>query len=275
MLNAEDEVHGGVKIFKNQAECPFKAFAELRLHAKKMEETTIGLRKLDRGNLLHRTLELIWLELHDSSTLTMKSDSELKTIIHHCAAIALDEIVESNQTNNTRYLALELQRLENLLWDWLLIEKMRPPFRVVALEHKISATIGNITANFRVDRIDELLTEDTEAKQLIIDYKTGKDINKNSWFSERLDEPQLPIYSIINPLETVGIAFAKINPVKMEMIGISKSPLKMQSIHLLATVKQADAMLWDEQMLTWQKNLGQLSHDFFEGKADVTQKILI
>lgn len=271
-VNVEKEIYGGVKIFKSQAECPFKAFAELRLHARKIEETTLGLRKLDRGNLLHKALELIWMELQDSSTLSLKSDIELKDLIKTSSATALKDTIELHNTDNTRYLALELQRLENLIWDWLQIEKMRSPFKVAALEHSISAKIGEITANFRVDRIDELLTETIGAKQLIIDYKTGKDINKNNWFGERIDEPQLPIYSIIHSLDTAGIAFAKINPNKMEMIGVSKYPLHMQSVHLLSAVKQADALLWDEQMQIWQKNLTQLSQDFFEGKAEVNPK---
>ncbi|SRR5579883_136542 len=267
----DEEVHGGVRIFKNQAECPFKAFAEIRLHAKKWEDTTLGLRKLDRGNLIHKALELIWRELRNSEKLLLIPDATLKELIRQSADTALKTIGASIKSHNTRYLALELQRSEKIIWDWLQIEKSRPGFSVVALEQEISATIGRVKTQFRVDRIDEL-TENTAEKQLIIDYKTGKAIDKKNWFGERLEEPQLPIYCIANPDKTIGIAFAKINPTKMEMTGVSKSPLKIKSVYPLADLKYADATLWTEQMRLWQKNLSELADRFYQGEASVSPK---
>ncbi|MHB1947302.1 MAG: PD-(D/E)XK nuclease family protein [Gammaproteobacteria bacterium] len=274
-ISETEKIRGGVKIFKAQAECPFKAFAEIRLHARKMEDTTLGLRKLDRGNMVHKALELIWRELHDSTTLIMMPDVDLKNLIQRCAAQAIRMIVESKQENNLRYLALEQQRLEKLLWDWLQVEKQRPAFTVVALEQEITTTIGNITASFRVDRIDELTSETTQANQLIIDYKTGKEIDKNDWFGERLEEPQLPIYCIANPDETAGIAFAKVNPNKIELIGASKNPLNMATIQPLADIKAADATLWNEQIRIWQTHLAQLGDNFYQGKAEVDPRDVI
>lgn len=268
----QEEIQGGVRIFKSQAECPFKAFAEIRLHAKKIEENTLGLRKLDRGNMVHKALELIWSELHNSNTLILKSDEALQELIHQSALQALSEINQSNYKKDSRYLILELQRLEKLLWDWLQHEKLRPPFSVIALEQEITAKIGKITAQFRIDRIDELIDENSPTKQLIIDYKTGKDIDKRDWFGERLNQPQLPIYCILNPEDTLGIAFAKVNPTKIEMMGTSKIPLKMHSLIPIANIKQADATLWNEQVKIWQSNLVKLGEDFYQGKADVDPK---
>lgn len=267
-----EEILGGVKIFKNQAECPFKAFSELRLHAKKLEEPTVGLRKLDRGNMVHKALELIWAELQSSAELALKTDEELIDLIHHASQRAINEVLELHKTNTSRYFALEVTRLEKLLWRWLQIEKTRPPFRVIAQEIEMTVTIGIITANFRVDRIDELISEETTAKQLIIDYKTGKYIDKSDWFTDRLGEPQLPIYSIANQVNTVGIAFAMLDPDKMGITGVSRTPLKMDTLTPIGDVKQADATLWDEQMQIWQNNLAKLGDDFFQGKAQVEPK---
>jgi probable DNA repair protein len=267
------ETHsGGVKIFKTQAECPFKSFAELRLHAKKVEEPTLGLRKLDRGNILHKALELIWRELNDSKTLLSKSFEELDRLIKISAKQALEEVVDTTLATNKRYLALEVQRLEKLLWEWLKIEKSRPPFKVIALEQDITTTVGYVTTQFRVDRIDELVEETSAQKQLIIDYKTGKNINKNDWFGERLSEPQLPIYCLANPEATIGIAFAKVNTTKMEIVGVSRSPLNIPSVNLVGDINQADAENWSEQLALWQRHLEQLSLDFYHGKADVDPK---
>lgn len=267
----EEEVLGGVKIFKTQAECPFKAFSELRLHAKRIDEVSSGLRKLDRGTLMHKALELLWSELKGSENLIKLSHSEISQLVHQCAEQAIQEIVGYSTAKNKRYLALECQRVEKLLLEWLEIEKTRPPFKVIALEKEITTQIGKITARFRLDRVDELSGYESH-NQLIIDYKTGKAVDKNDWFGNRLDEPQLPIYCMINPEEIMGIAFAKINPSKMELVGISREPLKINSINLLAQIPQADATLWNEQLLTWKNTLEQLGNDFYQGKAEVNPK---
>ena len=175
-------------------------------------------------------------------------------------------------TDNTRYLTLEIARLEKLLWNWLQLEKQRPPFKIVALEKALTVTLGPVTANFRIDRIDELLQETTETKQLIIDYKTGKELNRSDWFSARLNEPQLPIYCIANPEETLGIAFGSVHPSSLKMMGVSKAPVNMNEIDLLSAVKQADATLWSEQIRIWQQNLTHLADDFHSGKAHVDPK---
>ncbi|TAK75314.1 MAG: hypothetical protein EPO11_05635, partial [Gammaproteobacteria bacterium] len=47
-----ESIRGGVSVIKQQALCPFKAFAEWRLHAHELEKTSPGLRTKDRGNIV-------------------------------------------------------------------------------------------------------------------------------------------------------------------------------------------------------------------------------
>jgi len=267
-ISPREEIRGGASIFKKQAECPFKAFTELRLHARKIEETTIGLRPQDRGSMVHKALELIWRELHDLSNLLMQSDEQLYDIIQRHAKTAFTEIIHFMDKANSRYFTLELQRLEKLLWDWLHIEKLRPPFRVIAEEKEVTATIGHITASLRIDRIDEL----PDGSQLIIDYKTGNHNEAKKWFGERPDEPQLPLYCLIQPEMTAGIAFAQIHPSHMEIIGASQTNLNIKSIKILPEIKHADAAVWNEQTHHWRHHLTNLGNAFYEGHAAVHPK---
>lgn len=260
-------LYGGVSIFKKQAECPFKAFVELRLHAKSISDTTLGLKPLDRGNLIHKTLELIWQKLNDSAQLKLLTDDELKKLIHLASKKAM-QIFHFSSEKNKRYLALELKRLKHLMWNWLMVEKNRPPFKVIASECEVHATINHITISMRIDRIDQL----EDGMDLIIDYKTGKYNDYKKWFGERPDEPQLPLYCITSHNASSGIAFAQIHPSEMELKGISKMATKLKSIKMLEEIKYADAKNWDEQIQKWQNNLTKLADDFYHGKADIDPK---
>lgn len=51
-----------------------------------------------------------------------------------------------------------------------------------------------------VDRVDQL----EDGRRIIIDYKTGAAIDTKNWASERLSEPQLPIYAALASSEPVA-----------------------------------------------------------------------
>lgn len=268
IVDHNEKITGGVSIFKEQAACPFKAFAKLRLHAKPFDETTKALRSVDRGSIVHKALETIWRELKDSHSLKNRSEWELKNLISKASEHAIESVIKNESTDKKRYLTLEKHRLEKIVWEWLNTEKNRPDFKVIAHEQEKTTTIANIPITLRIDRIDELENGD----KLIIDYKTGKYNHPNDWFGERLDEPQLPLYCILDSQNTVGISFAEVHPDLMKMNGISKIPLEIKSIKLLSDHKNADAQLWEAQLNNWQLNLNKLAEDFYEGKANVDPK---
>jgi len=116
---------GGTAIFKQQATCPFKAFAELRLYAKHLEAPLLGLRPEERGTIIHKALEIIWKELNDSDTLNSLDNQALDRLIHQAATLAIEYVIKK-EISSLRYLALEIQRLKTLLRKWLALEKTRP-----------------------------------------------------------------------------------------------------------------------------------------------------
>ena len=70
-------------------------------------------------------------------------------------------------------------------------EARRAPFRVRAVEQESVVTLGPLTFNVRIDRIDEL----ADGTIAIIDYKTGERATSADWFGERLRDAQVPLYA--------------------------------------------------------------------------------
>lgn len=266
-ISENENIRGGTKIFKLQAACPFKAFAEIRLHATSVETPTLGLRPQDRGNIVHKALEYIWQELNDLDNLHQQSPAQLQQLIHNYAKKALLTI-NNDEAENPRYFSLELQRLEKILNDWLHFEKSRPHFKVIMREQERIVTIGKIEIKLRVDRIDEL----ENGTQFIIDYKTGKNNHIKNWFDDRPEEPQLPLYCITDPLNIVGISFAEIHPDSLKIKGVSKMDLSIHGVDSLSEVKFDHAPTWDEQIQKWRDTLEKLGDDFYRGDARVDPK---
>jgi ATP-dependent helicase/nuclease subunit B len=270
-IGSDEEIHGGAYIFKTQGACPFKAFAELRLHARRLETPTLGLRAIDRGNIMHKALELTWQIIKDSTALSALTEPELKNIIHDCAKQAIQLILPTaseDEIPNDKYLMLELQRVEKIMRDWLKLESTRPEFKVALQEYETKVTVGSIPVTLRVDRIDEL----ADGSYLIIDYKTGKYNELKNWFGIRPDEPQLPLYCVISDKNTVGIAFGQIHPDDLNLIGASKKNIDIKAIKTLPEISHANATLWDEQLREWQRILENLGNDFRNGVATIDPK---
>jgi ATP-dependent helicase/nuclease subunit B len=130
------------------------------------------------------------------------------------------------------------------------------------MEQEHITQIANIPVKLRIDRIDQL----DNGKNIIIDYKTGKDNHIDKWLSDRPDEPQLPLYCVLDPVNTAGILFAQINLLKMKFIGLSSVDLAIKSV---AHENNED---WQSQIQAWQLTLEKLGEDFLRGKAQVNPK---
>lgn len=266
-IQATDKVSGGVDIIKNQALCPFKAFAECRLNARELESPMPGLRAKERGTMVHYILQKCWEQLQTSDVLHQYDEAALIQLLDDIIDKALLELAPA-QSHQTSYLALEKIRLKKLALEWLRLEKTRPPFQVICNETAASITLNQLSLQVRIDRIDEL----ADGKRLIIDYKTSSALSVNQWLGERPDQPQLPLYALIDRDKTAGIAFAEINAGNKAFKGISQYTLDIDGIKTPETLRQLDDMNWQALTTQWERVLTKLGDDFYSGKAAVDPK---
>jgi ATP-dependent helicase/nuclease subunit B len=258
-LATNEPVRGGSSLFKYQAACPFEAFARLRLGANNPDEPTIGLSAAERGNLLHESLAAIWRELKNSAGLAALDENNLRLYVATITQTVIQKMQEHNQRRlGNVYCELEQKRLTRLLCEWLEGERARPPFAVIAIEQDQLVEFAGLSLTLRVDRIDEFNNGD----RLLIDYKTGN-VTTKSWLSERMSEPQLPLYTVTRE-DIAAMTFAQINRKQQKWDGLGE--LHDTSL-AQAGVKLAEN--WPAQLDNWQNQLQQLAHDFITGDARV------
>jgi probable DNA repair protein len=248
---------GGASLFKDMAACPFRAFAKHRLGARPLEETDLGLNYKDRGNTVHRALQFIWTELGSHARLIELSAGELHNLIARNIETAL------NQLGVGIGRKLEQRRLQQLLVEWLEIEKSRAAFTVLKPEEERLVTIGGLQVRTRVDRIDEM----TNGREIILDYKTGQ-VKSSGWDTDRPDEPQLPLYCATSERPISGATFAVIRTGELAFRGITENEAALPGIKKMSVQPGSFA----EQVADWRRILEQLAADFRAGLAAVDPK---
>lgn len=267
-LAAGTPVSGGAGVLKQQAACPFRAFAEYRLGAKPLPVADVGLSPGERGQLLHAALERVWRRLRRHEDLCRAPAAEMTEIVAEAVAAAIDGMAQKRRnTFTTKFTALEQDRLAKLITDWLELEKQRAAFTVIELEQQHAIQVGGLTLSTRIDRIDQLL----DGRRVIIDYKTS-DANIGGWFGERPDEPQLPLYCMHNGESVAGLAFAQLRPGSSVFKGLAQHAGIMPDVKALAETKYGKVFTWEELAGTWQKTLQRLADEFRAGRAEVDPK---
>lgn len=259
---AQEPVRGGAGLFKEQAACPFNAFARLRLGATRIDDPVAGFSPIERGNLLHESLADIWRELKSHTNLVALDDSALGIVVNTATQTAIDKLKQKRGTSiGVVYAQLEQERLQQLILEWLALEKTRPPFSVIAIEQDVEITFAGLPLKLRIDRIDQL---EHSGEFILIDYKTGQPSIKG-WQGERMDEPQLPLYAITAAEPVTAIAFAQINAKGMKWLGTGELQIRHPGIDTGKTS-------WPEQLDIWQQDLQQLAQAFIRGDARVDIK---
>ena len=266
------KVGGGATVLTYQSQCPFKAFAAVRLAAQSWNPAQPSLTPAQRGKLLHAVMHAIWAgppdglrNLHDLESL---SDRPSFIAAHIRRAFQREVGGHLRARMPNAYLELEEQRLGRLLSEWLGYESTRVNFEVLKTEDKRTVHLAGLTFELRLDRIDRL----NDGTLLVIDYKTG-DVTPKAWDPPRPDDVQLPLYAAFaldaETEELGGLTFARVQTGKICFSG------RIGDAHgtLLSSLGSRDALVREpfsaEMLLDWRERVEQLARDFLTGRAHV------
>ncbi len=215
--DAKSHISGGTGLLKAQAACPFSAFAAHRLQAKTLEKPESGLNARDRGSLVHNALELFWEDVKNLDALKNMSEENLSGVASHAVNRAVSAMAKNNPRTFTKmFMALEKERLHLLVLEFLTVDAQRTSFTVIGREEKLECTIADIKLRTYADRIDRL----DDGRLVIVDYKTGEP-KVVDWFTERIAEPQLPLYSVVVDKEVAGVVFGQVKKGKVKYLGVT------------------------------------------------------
>ena len=268
---------GGTGLFKDQAACPFRAFAKHRLGAKSLVEPDIGLSSMERGLLVHECLQRFWETVSTHKELEAFTDDELALHINQCVVKVIKRFSAQRPfTATKRFMLIETSRLQTMMHEWLSIEKQRQAFTVVEREQKHSCNIEGLNIQIRPDRIDQL----ADGRLIVIDYKTGK-VAIAGWMDERPDDPQLPLYAIIEGMNIAAVVFGQVKRGEMKFVGLAGDTgedinEENAGVELIPNVKTLSGSRvgqqfsdWQSLLMYWERNLQALANNFLQGDARV------
>ena len=256
------EVAGGATVLKLQAACGFLAFAELRLRATEPKRTEMGLDASESGSMLHRALQYFWKEVKTQEALRWMGRVDRDRTLTRAIDAALSRRLRVRDSWDSAYLALLKQRLHSVLQQWLDHELRRGPFAVADVERKELVTVGPLTLDVRVDRIDAV-----GEGVFFVDYKTGYTADPKQWAGPRPDDPQLPLYTLLTEAEELkGVAFAKVRA------GSGMKWMGYQAEEGILPKSRTNVMDMTSLMEQWREVLTRLAEDFATGKAGVQPK---
>jgi len=268
----------GTRSLTLQNQCPFRAYAELRLGSTRRESVEPGIAANRRGELLHAALQKLWEQLRDSRSLGALSGAALEALIatsveraaqalagpasrrrrqRASADTQLDLFVEMPPA-----LARECRRAARLILRLCERERDRSPFSVHTLESDAELTLAGASLRMRIDRVDAL----AGGGRAILDYKSGRRVSAD-WYGERPTHPQLLAYSEALGEEVVALATVSVNAREVRFDGIARSPRLLPAVRAVRAAGAADA--WAEQRRAWRAILTGLIRDFLAGEAAV------
>ena len=269
----QQRASGGSGIFKYQSLCPFRAFAQYRLSATALATSQVGLDAMKRGQLFHAVLELFWRDVKDLKTLNAKTDQQLDSTLETIIAQAIDGMAEQNpDVFSPRFRQIESSRLKQLTQQWLEIEKQRADFTVVEFEKEAWQEVNGINVHLWIDRIDEL----ADGRKVVIDYKTGT-VSPSQWFGERPEEPQLPLYSMVEDEDSgagvSAVLYGQLKAADMKFSGVVEEEGLIPNLPPARNSQLKEITeSWPQVLVDWKQTINQLAEDFRSGKADIDPK---
>ena len=269
-LPADEAPRGGSAIIKHHSACPFRAFATHRLAISKLGETTPGIEAKQKGSLIHHALEFIWLRLKSKDGLASLDEAATESLISEAVQHAWDACAIKTIDAVQHF---EQQRMHGVLREWLELELERPAFRVLACESQYELSLpetGDVSfaVRMKADRLDE----DEQGRRILIDYKTGQKQSIGKWLGERMEEPQLPLYSMAAGLGADdAVAFARVRSGDMGFEGLSGEDTGIKGVSS-CDGKGGRPEDWSLVLQDWRQDINALAESFVHGHSQVSPR---
>jgi RecB family exonuclease len=234
-----------------------------------LEHPQEGLSARDRGVVLHAALAMLWTQLKDAQRLQDIEPDMLRDLVQRAVEGALMRLrPRRTSALQAQFIELERRRLALLLDEWLELERARPPFEVIACEEDRAASVGGLEIKLRLDRIDRLAF----GEEMLIDYKSTAS-PLTTWFGDRPDEPQLPLYAVTCARAPHVLAFAHVARGDSGYLGLSADVQAAQGVQRYAPGRFDDsAGDWGELVANWRVTLERLAESFRSGQVPVAPK---
>ncbi len=256
-------ISSGYALLKDQVECPFRAFARHRLNSDRYQPPEVDFDNLDRGNVIHKALELFWEKTVNLENLLKLSESALEQQLDQYVREAL-KLCSERTTGQTQFNQLEIERNVRVIHDWLRdVELKRPDFKVLKTEEDVEINLSGIKLKLRIDRIDEIPGKGL----LLVDYKTGREAKTADWFAEKIRAPQLPLYALAK--SPAGLAYGHLVIGKPEFRGTTIPDLPLGQFNNKDFTKASGYSDWEELLDSWKNNLNAVADDFLQGNHQV------
>jgi probable DNA repair protein len=283
----EQPLPSGTRSLELQNQCPFRAYAELRLGSTPLDAPEPGIAADLRGQLLHAALQKLWERLRDSRGLAALSEAALDATIHRCVEEAADETTRRSPSQKPRVaapndtqgdlfgephrspaLTRECRRATRLIHALCAVERERAPFRVESTELDSKLTLKGAELRIRIDRVDAL----ESGGRAILDYKSGRRTTAD-WYGERPSHPQLLAYLAALGEDVVAMATVNVTAREVRFDGIANSAELLPKVKGVEGTFGADPLdAWPTRRDEWVARVEHLAADFVAGRAAVDPK---
>jgi ATP-dependent helicase/nuclease subunit B len=263
---AAAQLRGGTRVLQLQALCPFRACAELRLGAVPVPEPVPGFDARERGQLLHRALELAWLQLGDSDALLRAAadGAALEALACAVAERALREALARRLVPAAAaLLSNETLRIAARVVALLRDDQRRAQlsgFRALQLEQWQECAFAGRKLRVRMDRLDQL----SDGRLVVIDYKSGTAESFRP-LDERPRQPQLLAYALLAGEAVAGVAAAYLNADEVRWRGAAAADSTLP----LPVGARAPTAPGRELLVHWRRVIERLVGDYAAGEAAV------
>ena len=239
----EEEIRKGTAVIRDQAQCPFRAWAIHRLGLDDQRPAEPFADAMTRGIVVHDAFFVLYQD-HERPF----SADDISDAVEVAVERRLDHAL-------ALFRAQEKDRITAIIDAWLRLEAQRPEFTVIGLEQDAELKMPGAQFRLRIDRIDQ---DRATGGKIVIDYKTG-DLVINRLVGERLTEPQLPMYALTDD-DIQAVLFARVGDEEVRLDGWSGESLRPG---------KSPEGGWQDLRSRWRAQIEALVEEFRSGEAAV------